>query len=305
MPRKATIKTPAYPEDFIGPQEPHFLTLLPFPGFYSSILDGDIDSHAEQEAEHYSNKEEGGYQGTEYPDLIQPEHARITQEEFSKLFFDAMDYGTLHRLLAHCYADAFNHKAEDTLGFPIGMKFESMDSPAYYNFETDRLFVHIPMRTARQIVRQTLRTKTARDTLRNHISARHSSRSGFHSWYRTDSSEWAKRAHDFIKGRDSGDMDHNHFQTFLEAAIMHAYSPTPTPTKRDGRLSDFENEVYETYSQDGIYQEWEQAMDWTKFDAACVELRQEKNGAWQEENPGEPLPPQPCPDTPDMLKGAT
>jgi hypothetical protein len=304
MARKNTPKTPAYPEDFIGPQEPMFLTLIPFPGFYSSNLDGDINHHADQEAEHYAEKEAGGYRGTEYPETLQPEHARITQEEFAELIFTHMDYGTLHRKLAHAYLDAFNNEAEDTLGFPIELKFESMDSPQFYNFETDRVFAHIPMRTARNLIRYTLRTPHARACLRDNIKRRHQSRSGFASFYSTDAGEWAKRARSFIHDNedDASDMDHNHFQTFLEAAI---YASLTQPNKPDKHAwSDFLHQVYSSYAEyDGIYQEWDQSMDWKGFDAACFELRTEKDEAFREANPDQPLLEAPCPDTPDLFQG--
>jgi hypothetical protein len=92
-------------------------------------------------------------------------------------------------------------------------------------------------------------------------------------------------------------MDHNHFQTFLEAAIYSSLQPGKH------RWQDFLEEVYSTYSQDGIYQEWDASMDWDAFDKACVEKRAEKDEAFREANPGEPLPEAPCPDTPDMFKG--
>jgi hypothetical protein len=180
MPRKDTPKTPAYADDFIGPREPMFLTLIPFPGFYNTYLDGDIDYHQEQEAEHYANKEEGGYQGTEYPETLQTEHARITQDEFQELFFTHMDYGTLHRKLAHAYLDDFDHEASEHLDFPIGLKFESMDSPREYNFETDRVFANIPLRTARMLVRHVLRSKESREHLRDNIERRSQQREPLH-----------------------------------------------------------------------------------------------------------------------------
>ncbi len=299
MPRKDTPKTPAYADNFIGPREPHFLTLIPFPGFYGSHLEGDVDSHMEQEAEHYAEKEKGGYQGTEYPECKQPEHARIDQSEFSELLFTHMDFQKLHRLIAESYADAFQHQLSELVGFPLEMRFESMDSPQFYNFETDCCFMHIPVRTARKLVRHILRTKAGRDALRERITERHSSRSGFHSWYSTDTGEWAARARNFLRGE--GDMDHNHFQTFLEAAIRLDHDRQGGTSRRDP-LHDFEMDVYYAYAEcDGIYHEWDQSMDWDAFDKACQELRAEKDEEFRAENPEAEVPNLPCTNTPDMF----
>jgi hypothetical protein len=299
MPRKSTPKTSPYADDFIGPREPMFLTLIPFPGFYNTYLDGYIDHHQEQEAEYYADKEKGGYQVTEYSETLQPEHARISQDEFQELFFTTMDYGVLHRKLAHAYLDAFDHEASEHLNFPIGLRFESMDSPREYNFETDRLFANIPLRTARKLVRHVLRSKQSREHLRNNIERRHASYDGFASFYSTDTAEWAKRARDFMRRTTEreGDMDHNHFQTFLESAIF-----SSLPTNKHA-WQNFLEDVHGTYSQDGIHQEWEESMDWDAFDKACQELRAEKDATYLTDNSSETLPPAPCPDTPDLFEG--
>jgi hypothetical protein len=152
---------------------------LPFAGFYGSEHDAELDSAMEAL---FSNDH-----GDPNPGLA----ARVS--------------GTCHWPAVHrAYAKDFAESYCEEVGVRSA-RFESMDSPKFYNFETDRLFIELPLAEA-----QRMRRNTSAESLDTVARERHTSRSGFISFY---SPHW----------RTWGELDcwdHNQLQTLIEAYVL-------------------------------------------------------------------------------------
>lgn len=238
---------------------------IPFAGFYESLYSGEIDSVAEREAEYFANErqDEDGV----------PKELRLTEREFADILFDATDYNAAYQQIAKLYVEGFNEVASEELGIELGLVYEEMTSPKYYNFETDRLFANVSMETL-----QALFDMSASD---NHlrlilcIKERHTSYDGFHSHYTNRVSEWLEKPLE--------DWDHNEVSTLLRSLIPE--------TLRDDEMALY----YATFGDDGGYTAHSEAVDWPKFDEAVAELRAEKLAELQAEDPDYAPPPVRCP----------
>jgi len=96
----------------------------------------------------------------------------------------------------------------DALAGELGLdlKFESIDSPKYYNYTTDRLFCD-----ALESDLINLYNATNKEILAEMIKERHTSGPGFSSYYDNDikAEAWS----------DPEKFDHNQWQTVIEANI--------------------------------------------------------------------------------------
>lgn len=261
-----TPKPQPYPEYFIGPREPHMIIEMPFLGYYESLLSREIESHEEQEAECRAEQEVEKYRSKPsecyLPEL--PEEAHLKAHEFADIAVDCMDYPKLHESLAKTYCDAQAHVLEDIFGFSLGIKFESLACPRFYDNSTDRLFAFIPTRVMGALA--CIASIDDGETLAKVVKDRHSSRSGFASSYTTDISAWTSRSID--------EYDHNELKTILLAAKEY----------KDPGNDDYDWDVYHAWLEyDGIYQEYDQAMNWDKFDANCATLRAQKLEKYRED----------------------
>jgi hypothetical protein len=154
------------------------LAALPFTGFYGSQHDAELDYAIEAM---FSND-----QGDSNPCLTD----RVS---------GACHWSAVHRAYAKEFAESFCEE--------VGIhraRFESMDSPKFYNFETDRLFIELPLEEAQRIMRETSTTSLAQVA-----GERHTSRSGFISFYSPDWRTWG----------DVTSWDHNQLQTLVEAHV--------------------------------------------------------------------------------------
>lgn len=106
-------------------------------------------------------------------------------------------WSAFHRAYAKEYAEAFCAEA-----WIEGARFESMDSPKFYNFETDQVFIELPLEEVQRMTRET--TAVSLDQV---AGERHTSRSGFISFYSPHWRTWA----------DVASWDHNQLQTLIEA----------------------------------------------------------------------------------------
>lgn len=155
------------------------LSTIPFAGFYESIHSGEVDHTLERMMTDRDS-------GTEpAPDFLQEKA------------WQAIDYSGVYQSYARTYAESFLH----WLG--LDGEFESMTSPRFYNFETNRLFVELTRadvaRLWRMVPREEL-TKKARE--------RFTSRDGFISHYSPDWRTWGRLS----------DWDHNQIGTLVECA---------------------------------------------------------------------------------------
>lgn len=153
---------------------------LPFAGFYCSIHDGEGDRELSYVADLYADAV-----GEDIP------------ESLLDMFQDAADWGTFHLEYSKAYTEAFLYEYLEGEG-----EFSGLDSPALYNFSTDRVFARISRKAIAMMWRG-----TDRDTFERLVRERHTSRDGFISHYRNDWREWGSLR----------DWDHNQLGTLLLA----------------------------------------------------------------------------------------
>lgn len=218
-----------------------------FPGFYSSMLDSEIDYTEEREAENFAEKDEE-----------ENENFPLESSDYSELIFDAMDYGAVHQTLARDWCASFAHRFKRETGIEFAYEFEEMTSPREYNFTTDKVFVKVAPRTLRAILRA-----TPEEALREAIEERHSSRSGFISFYSNDYDEW----------REQGltNWDYHQWGTVISAyCTAHGF--------------DADDEAFSDMCDAGdFYSAFDEGMNWEKFEEARAEKRREREQAEQEE----------------------
>lgn len=154
------------------------IAALPFAGFYGSQHDAELDYALEAM---FSND-----QGDPNPGLID----RVS---------GTCHWSAVHRAYAKAFAECFCNE--------VGIhraRFESVDSPKFYNFETDRVFIELPLEEVKRMMRE---TSTA--SLDEVAIERHTSRSGFISSYSPDWKTWG----------DVTSWDHNQLQTLVDAHV--------------------------------------------------------------------------------------
>ena len=156
-----------------------FLTTVPFSGFYCYFHDSELERALESMFDRAGT-------GDANSDLV--DAAR-----------DAIDWACVHESYAAEYVAAM--RAE----YGLGLAFESLTSPKYYNFETDRIFAHIDIEGLAMVARA-----VPRAALRKAIKERFTSRSGFISHYPACLSEWPARL---------SEWDHNQIGTLLSVYL--------------------------------------------------------------------------------------
>ena len=229
-----------------------------FPGFYESMLSQTVDSAEERQAEYDAEKEESA---EFYPETYQPEELRLSASDYSEIMLDCMNYRAAYEAMASDYCDAFDNWAADNLATARGsFKFESMDSPREYNFTTDRVYVTVPL-----AIMESLYRGLDRDKLREMIEERHTSRSGFISFYSNDIDEWEEK--------EISEFDHNELGTILSAAMA--------PHIDDNR--DFNWQLCESLFETD-YEYVDSHCDWRKYEEKTREARAVKLAAWMQED---------------------
>lgn len=163
------------------------ITTIPFAGFYNTIWSYGIDRAEEIHLEHLE-QEEG-----------------VEIKASSDAIWKAADYGAMYNYVARKYVDYFNDYIKDEFDLDLDLKFESMQSPREYNFETDRIFCYISEENVRK-----LRSAVSDPALRHAIKERFTSRSGFISSYDNDLDDW---------NPDPTTWDHNELGTLLVALL--------------------------------------------------------------------------------------
>jgi hypothetical protein len=257
--------------------------VLPFSGFYNSMWSDGIDREEQQHCAYEADEREDGEQ------RFAPE-LRLSEDELQEIMFDVTDYSDAYLAVAREYVDAFGYVAKDRTGIDLELAFEEMTSPKFYNFETDRVFAHVPLD-----VMQALFNSSAADdnhrTLRATIKARHSSYDGFRSHYDNDLDDWL--------AKPLGEWDHNELATLLIASL------TRLAADDDDAEGDFKWEVYERVAYgEGFYTAWSDAVDWPAYEAKVAEARAEKLAELIADQPEDYVaPPQRCQGTYDLFEG--
>jgi hypothetical protein len=224
------------------------LAQIPFVGLYESLYSGGIDQEESQWCEYEAQERE-----TEWPEAL-----RLDESELAEIVMDASDYKKSDLALAQSYLDAYEIVFEEVTGLALQATFDAIESPKFYNFETDRIFAYIPRTVARAMFAMHKRDKFA--TLTQEIAARHTSCSGFSSFYScTLEGEWCKPVIEW---------DHNQLCTLLRATVALHHD-----------CSDLDSDLavyYELADCDGFLHEWEAAVDWTKLESAKLSARRDK-----------------------------
>jgi len=228
---------------------------LPFPGFYESwysqAIDWEEESFAEHEAE-YKQVEDGV-----------PEERRLDAREICNILLDVTNYSLCYREIAENYVSAFSVYLDTELGITLPLEFETMTSPKFYNFETDRIFAYMPAEKVRE-----LREMVDGLHYRKVVEDRHTSRDGFSSFYSANLETYLEK--------DDDEFDHNELETLLIACINTKLDPDHKQLLDKGVREDWDWEIFERMNDDGFHQEWEAGVDWAKYEEKVEELRAEK-----------------------------
>lgn len=252
---------------------------IPFAGFYHSNYSGDVDSHEEQFIEHHCDESDGD-------ESQWPEELRLDNRAYSDALVDATSYRDAYEAIARDYVATFSELAGEALGISaresvrfwswadkaykrerrevasLRLKWSLMTSPREYNFQTDRLFAHMPVSVIRKL--WAISKAEKHETLTRVARERFTSRSGFISFYESAWSTWGNVL----------DWDHNQLQTLLIAACeIEGFD-----------WQDRDLTLYYPVSE-STYQAWESAVDWQKLDSTLLEARAEKLAEWMTSDP--------------------
>lgn len=159
------------------------LATLPFSGFYETIhgskIDDDIEYYLSELSDEYI---ENNFTNGDIWHDIEIDFTRF-KNDYSRAYV--------------------NHFASE---YDINdMTFESVESPRYYNYSTDRIFVNLTSEAVLNIIRC-----TDKDILKTVIKERFTSYDGFNSFYSNDVFEW---------GSIIENWDHNQLGALLEAFV--------------------------------------------------------------------------------------
>ena len=114
-------------------------------------------------------------------------HSHIPEETYF-----SREYGIDNRAikieLVKAYVDAFNERFEGETGIALNAVFETMTSPREYNFETDRVFVDVPIATVNALFTESEKDKHVK--LTTVIKDQCTSYDGFYSYYSNDLGQW-------------------------------------------------------------------------------------------------------------------
>lgn len=260
-----------------------------FPGFYHSDLSDAVDREEESWVEY---RTDAGETGPDYESGYADELSLA--DDLGEMLFRHTEYRKAYQSLAMQWADAFDYHAGQLLdmsrpdtrqrwigeGFvsepyarpSIGLKFEEVTSPREYNFTTDRVFAKVPLKTMRDIFKRSAAER--HETLAKAVEERHSSYSGFISFYSNDIRDWLKKP--------LAQWDENELGTLLYAALQIAGAEMESREYYSGFFADVRETTIEN---EGAYRAWESAVDWSAFDAERAAKRKEKLDAWREAEP--------------------
>ena len=143
-----------------------------FEGFYCSWLDEEIDHIANLEAEYYAE---------EY-DLSEDKQQEIEES------YCTQNYDKLEVEICKTYIPYYFEAIEDEIGFELNASFESLTSPRFYNFETDRLFVEIDDTKITMLMNWIFNNKLKK--LKEVIKDRFTRRDGYIPHYSNSLEEW-------------------------------------------------------------------------------------------------------------------
>ena len=208
---------------------------IPFCGFYHSTYDFEIDQTIERDCEYFA--EEWG----------------IDADKIADAAFSHTDCSDAHTAIAELHCATWLERFSDETGINLyeGLKFFGMTSPKYYNFETDRVFVKIPL-TGFQQCFDACKADGFKELERT-IRERFTSRDGFISFYSNSLETWLEKP--------LTDWDHNELETLLVATLS-------ISTDVCDFASGVEMQVLEEGSGNGLFY----CVDWAKVEEELREV---------------------------------
>lgn len=143
-----------------------------FEGFYCSWIEQEIDHITRTDSEYYAE---------EY-DLSEDKQQEIEESYCTK------NYDKLEVEICKTYIPHYFEAIEDEIDFELNASFESLISPKFYNFETDRLFVEIDDIKITMLMNWIFNNKL--EKLKEVIKDRFTQRDGYVPYYSNDLEAW-------------------------------------------------------------------------------------------------------------------
>ena len=139
--------------------------------------------------------------------------------EGTEKFLSCEAMKSVHNTYCYNYVKSYLEHCNLPVEFKDAIKFESLDSPTYYNYTTDRIFCTVTPEFV-AYMRESVREVDLRNTITEHYTAR----DGFIPGYDNTLSEW---------GTDLSQWDHNQLSTLFECWVK-TCSDMPTEERGDG-----------------------------------------------------------------------
>ena len=195
---------------------------IPFPGFYNTNYDGDINHALDSEAEYIMSGE---------AEVISDE---IELSDIGEILFKYSNFSVMYQQIAVAYTSAFADFISEKVDFPVEVKFKEMTSPKEYNFETDSIFADISVEDLQKI-----REFVGEEALKEKAREMFTSRSGFISFYSNNVESWG----------EIEEWDHNQCFCLLSCLIV------------DDKWNDDSMDIY-TGLQERISNIYSENVDW-------------------------------------------
>lgn len=157
------------------------IAFIPFDGFYQSRHDAALDHMLEIEAEEGNFDFDDDYQN--------------------------IDFATAHQNYAKEYAELVINELE------IDAKFESLDSPQFYNYSSDRVFIELTESQTKDLINKVLNDQENREFFSELLKDRFTSCDGFISSYSNNIIDW------IAKLQNNKELDHNELGIILQVAF--------------------------------------------------------------------------------------
>ena len=148
------------------------IATIPFQGFYNSLYSYSIEGEIESSLDWYT--EDYGLTEAQRDTLANG----YLEKNVSEFYYN----------VSKDYAEAFIYEIEREAGLSLNARFESIESPKEYNFQTDRLFIELPEASAVAFINYILANH--KEELEKLIAQRFTSRSGFISHYDNTLEAW-------------------------------------------------------------------------------------------------------------------
>ena len=155
------------------------ITTIPFSGFYCTLHESALDDAVEQ--------------------MFSTDGCVVNHGLFDRAQFEC-EWRDVMKAYAKEYSEQFSRE------FNIPLEFDSMESPKYYNFTTDRIFCRVPLEVCIR-----LESELPDNALADQAREMFTSRDGFTSFYSADIDEWG----------DIAEWDHNQIGCLIEAYVLH------------------------------------------------------------------------------------